>query len=749
MQTPRWAVATLATAILALHLPFLPASLEDLDSINFALGVRHFDVSQHQPHPPGYPVFIAIAKLVHAAGAEPTTALALVSAVAAAAAVFGLVPLATVLLDVRRPTGPPLPLLGTVLIVSAPLFSITALRPLSDMFGFAAAIAIQALTLRSRSVAAVTAAAFAAGLAVGIRSQVVWLTAPLLVCVLWRWRRERSELVSSAAAAALAAYVAGALVWFVPLIVQSGGPEAYLRILSQQGSEDFAGVAMLATQPSPRLLLSALYDTLVAPWGGPWLGVPVVVAAALGAWVAARHAPGRGAVLLAAFGPYALFHLIFQETATTRYALPLVVPVALLATLALARLPRPGDVVAVAALATVGVTAAQPARVGYASAPAPAFRVLADMQAAAPQETPVLAMHRRQELDLRRPLHWNSGRVPRWTAHLPAPPKREWLELVKYWNGGGRAPIWFLSDPPRSDLRLIDPHAVHLKGAYRWLFDATAVLGGVRPNVMDWYRIDPPGWYAGEGWSLTPETAGLARAEGRGPGRAPIPAWIRRHDGPVVLMIGGRHLASAGAATLTAAIDGTTVWSRSVQAGFFLEFVPLEPGVLAGADDYAMLTIASDSDEVAIEQFDAQPADRPLLGYGDGWHETEYNPRTGQVWRWSSERAVLRVRTPRRPLSLHVEGEYDGAGPAAHLTFRTADRILAEHDVNRLFALDIAVPPDAIDPEGELRLTLESDKWYVPAETRWRPTQDRRRLALRVFHCAIADTTPVQHVLGR
>ncbi|PYR44329.1 MAG: hypothetical protein DMF93_00685, partial [Acidobacteria bacterium] len=37
----------------AFHLPYLPASLEDLDSVNFALGVRRFDVAQHQPHPPG------------------------------------------------------------------------------------------------------------------------------------------------------------------------------------------------------------------------------------------------------------------------------------------------------------------------------------------------------------------------------------------------------------------------------------------------------------------------------------------------------------------------------------------------------------------------------------------------------------------------------------------------------------------------------------------------------------------------
>ena len=59
-------IVVLALVFLALHLPYLPASLEDLDSINFALGIRHFDVAHHQPHPPGYPVFILIAKALHA-----------------------------------------------------------------------------------------------------------------------------------------------------------------------------------------------------------------------------------------------------------------------------------------------------------------------------------------------------------------------------------------------------------------------------------------------------------------------------------------------------------------------------------------------------------------------------------------------------------------------------------------------------------------------------------------------------------
>ena|SRR5450759_5066159 len=76
------AVLVLAALFLAAHLRFLPASLEDLDSINFALGVRHFDVAHHQPHPPGYPLFILAAKAAHLVIPSEAKALAVVSAAA-------------------------------------------------------------------------------------------------------------------------------------------------------------------------------------------------------------------------------------------------------------------------------------------------------------------------------------------------------------------------------------------------------------------------------------------------------------------------------------------------------------------------------------------------------------------------------------------------------------------------------------------------------------------------------------------
>ena len=102
-------------------------------------------------------------------------------------------------------------------------------------------------------------------------------------------------------------------------------------------------------------------------------------------------------------------------------------------------------------------------------------------------------------------------------AALPAPPKHEWLELVKRWQAGARGPVWFLADPRRTDLALVDPRSRILRAEYAWPFSSQVYLGGIRPNGLRWIVIDEPGWFAGEGWHLTPETAGVARADGAGP----------------------------------------------------------------------------------------------------------------------------------------------------------------------------------------------------------------------------------------
>ena len=140
-------LAAVAVLYLVAHLLYLPPTLEDIDSINFALGVRDFDVARHQPHPPGYPVFIALAK-------ASTGGLQAIGALAGTA----LMPL---LFALFRSLGAGAHLAWWAMAVAAcsPLMWFTALRPLSDMTGLALATATQVCLLRALVVRGLTPAA--------------------------------------------------------------------------------------------------------------------------------------------------------------------------------------------------------------------------------------------------------------------------------------------------------------------------------------------------------------------------------------------------------------------------------------------------------------------------------------------------------------------------------------------------------------------------------------------------------------
>ena len=749
----RLGAGALAFAFIALHLPFLPASLEDLDSINFALGIREFDVTRHQPHPPGYPVFMLAAKAVHAMVPSEAHVLAILGILTGGLAAFALVALFRAL-EGNDASGYR-PLMAALLTLTSPLFFMTAARPLSDVTGLSVTVAVQAFTLAARTPGALIAASFLSALAAGIRSQVVWLTVPLLAFATARhvFTAEDAEDDSPlrplrplrfksgwrVVGLVFLTYVAGALVWFVPLLLITG-PAAYFQTVFNQGAEDFLSVNLWTT-PTPRLLLQALRVAFVAPWSFVPTAVIVLALAAAGFVEMLRRGRPALVALLVAFGPYFVFDLLFQETVTTRYALPLVMPVAYAAVRGASLFPSKAVMPAIVVLAGFNAFVSTNALWAYSRTGAPAFRMLRDMrESASPGKSrgaPVLAMHRRDDLDLRRPILWVGDQMPALDRRLSAPGKHEWLEVVKYWNAGGRQPVWFVADPPRSDLALF--RRQRPPAEYRWLFTLPNVLGGARPNELDWYIFEPPDWYLGEGWSITPETAGLAREDGRGPSHGGIQGWIRRPPAAANLVIGGRNLAGSGPpANVRVAIDGRRVDETTVPAGFFLRMLSLPAESLAGASDYAAVIITSDQDELAIEQFDAQPAGRIVFGYGDGWNEQEYNPATGKLWRWTSERATLRVRAEGHAIGLSLNGELEEAS-TSHIIIRAGDRVVAQQDVGPAFSLAVRIPSELLSG-AETAVTIETSAWYIPAERRWR-SQDRRHLGLKIYSCQLVPVS--------
>jgi hypothetical protein len=215
------------------------------------------------------------------------------------------------------------------------------------------------------------------------------------------------------------------------------------------------------------------------------------------------------------------------------------------------------------------------------------------------------------------------------------------------------------------------------------------------------------------------------------------------------MMIGGRNLADSGpAAHVRIAVDGQTVDQTTVAPGFFLRMLTLAPASVSGAGDYATVTVDAEPDttssgshlpaDVAVEQFDAQMTGRVVFGFGDGWHEQEYNPTTGRLWRWTSERAALRVRAGGHSLSLRMDGELEAAA-TSHVVVRAGDRIVADQDVGKTFSIAAAIPAEALGG-AEGAITIETSHWYVPAE-RSRRSHDRRHLGLKIYNCQLAPVS--------
>jgi hypothetical protein len=736
-------VGTLAVVTLAAHLSTLPITLEDLDSVNFALGVRHFDVAQHQPHPPGYPIFIALGKLATSAlghlgiSAPEVRGLSIWSAIAA-----GILPVCFFAFF-RRLAGDDADeraFIATLIVVCSPLFWFTAARPLSDLAGLAAAWGSLAALApafdrpareEARRLTPIIAGAFLAGLSVGFRSQMALLTMPMLLWVFVVVARARLAIVAAAAM--------GILAWGVPLIWFSGGLQRYLYALGSQAGEDFSGVVMLWTHPTPRAAFDAILHTFVHPWDSPLLAGAMLVLAAAGAAVLLIRTPRVVGLLAIAFGPYAIFHLLFQETHTIRYALPLVPLVAFLAAAVLTESDRRLAIGGAGVIAAASLALVVPASSAFARTPSPIFALLSEARVLQNRGAqPLVGMHRRVFTESRRARVY-AGDPP--GTLLPTPRDYEWLELTRRWREGYDGEVWFFADPRRTDLALID-QAHARRRIYRWPFDSDVYVGGARPDDIEWHILNEPGWFLEHGWALTPETAGIADRDGWGPHRKPSVGWVRRRSTDAVMVVGGRHLGGDPPATLVVRLDDRPVASIVVRPGFFLEFVNVPAAALAGEGRYAKLTAAAHVETagatppVAIEQFNLQATDRVQYGFDEGWYEPEYNPRTAQSWRWMSERATVRVHNAGKGIRMRISGEsplrYFDQAP--RIRVMAGERVLTELTPSADFSTEVEIPADALTSANG-RIVLTSDRTFVAGEREG--TADRRRLALRVYTLSV------------
>ncbi|RMH38754.1 MAG: DUF2723 domain-containing protein, partial [Deltaproteobacteria bacterium] len=274
------AVSALVFLTLVLQLALDIDGVLDTDTINFGLAAFRFDITDHQPHPPGYPGYVLFLKVIHLLfpNLGPIDVAKWGSRLCGMATVCAAYWVGTRSLSDEAAPGRGRPLLCAVVAAFHPVIwyygadgQSHAAEALLTLLLFGASVAVKARSdLRSRLLLVI-----AFGLAGSVRPTIPLLSSPLLVWVFWR-RPVRDWVI------AMGTGVAATASWYVPLIVASGGWELYTRAQRALVFDLFLKNYSLFATEEPRL---ALFNATVAvqyaalsllpllAWGGrrpPW-----------------------------------------------------------------------------------------------------------------------------------------------------------------------------------------------------------------------------------------------------------------------------------------------------------------------------------------------------------------------------------------------------------------------------------------------------------------------------------------------
>jgi hypothetical protein len=216
--------AGLAVVTLLSRWPYRARMLYNWDAVQFALALHEFDIAKHQPHPPGYLLYVGLGRLINASVGDPTLAYVALAMLFSAGSTFVLYWLALRLYD--RATA----FVAASLLAVSPLFwfyGSVGLTYAGEAFA-ASVVAWFAYAAFTGSVPHLYWGALALGLTGGMRQSVLLLLLPLWLGAAVLGVRSRRRV-----AAAGAILVASVLVWLLPMMWLTGGPSAYLAASTQ------------------------------------------------------------------------------------------------------------------------------------------------------------------------------------------------------------------------------------------------------------------------------------------------------------------------------------------------------------------------------------------------------------------------------------------------------------------------------------------------------------------------------------
>jgi hypothetical protein len=613
---------------------------------------------------------------------------------------------------VRAVAGPGVAAVASLLVLFNPLFWMNSVRPLSDVTGFAAIVTSQYLLTTALLAARSGADSYrtrwfvgtvAAALAVGVRLQAVLLVGPLLAL---GW-----VVLKGVRLGTPALFLAGVASWLLPTFRESGGA-AQFWAKQVEIVTDMAPSESLVADFGIARAWQGLADTWVAPWGAGWLAALVLMAAAAGLALLARRQPRRAGLLLLIFGPYALYHWLFQETLTIRYAIPLLPLVGILAAVTVTTLAGTRRSLVAGAAGSFAAAAAWltvPALTAYVE-PSPPARAVAHLRQAAEMSGGIV-------VGADRVFTRYVSALPKEAEQLRTTSSEEWRALDEYWRAGRREPVWFLQDPARPTLERIDGAARTRVAAWRWPSALSRLMKGARPIRINLQRLEPPRWFAAPGFA----TEGSRQHASSGPDARLL---FARSDVSEPLIISG--LAEEDI-SIEASVGGTPYGEWRVSGAFSLPVsLPSD-----ARDPYLPVRLESDG-PVTLVDVTIAANEVDLVRSVNGIYKEEPD-EFGTPFRWLGQAAELFVLRTGAAVTLTLSGRvpvqyYDALEKELHVSVDGKVAQVTTIDTERF---EVLVPLAAAPPGTLTRVGMSVSDSFVP--DRFFGNHDFRPLSLMLY----------------
>jgi hypothetical protein len=227
------AATALGLLVLVLRIPFRSRFLNGWDSGSFALAIEEYDVLAQRPHAPGYPVYVAAAKVLQPFFGEANATLVALSILFSAAAVVSLYGFCREFASLRAA------IVGCVLFVLTPNFSFNGVIALSYTAEAFASTGIAWLAWRLRAQPTLLGSALlgaATALGVGLRPSIALYLLPLVLYAMWPrqedWRTAARRFTAAAGAGAIVAFA-----WAIPMVLATSHGLAGWRLAMRIQSE--------------------------------------------------------------------------------------------------------------------------------------------------------------------------------------------------------------------------------------------------------------------------------------------------------------------------------------------------------------------------------------------------------------------------------------------------------------------------------------------------------------------------------